>query len=251
MIRAKRIIITVLICTSTILGGCAIPGVTEPLDNEKIVTNSKNENNENNESGEAVDPFDYEKIYIPEGKTIYNIGDKVSPLMYINDANGDKNALEFTINSANVYEHASDSGIDKSKFSDGEVYRMLSPCQPSLVLVDRAYDARCLVCDITLKYDDIYVDAYNGGSNITYFALVYVYDDNSYILTGMPIYLSNSNGWHYTNFDISTEPINLQVGWIIDKEIFEMDDFDISRLYICTLHNSSNKYKEFVNLGLK
>lgn len=229
MIRAKRIIITVLICTSTILGGCAIPGVTEPLDNEKIVTNSKNENNE---SGETVDPFDYEKIYIPEGKTIYNIGDKVSPLMYINDANGDKNALEFTINSANVYEYASDSGIDKSKFSDGEVYRMLSPCQPSLVLVDRAYDARCLVCDITLKYDDIYVDAYNGGSNITYFALVYVYDDNSYILTGMPIYLSNSNGWHYTNFDISTEPINLQVG---------RNGTDIIYNYICNYTDMGEK----------
>lgn len=229
MIRAKRIIITVLICTSTILGGCAIPGVTEPLDNEKIVTNSKNENNE---SGETVDPFDYEKIYIPEGKTIYNIGDKVSPLMYINDANEDKNALEFTINSANVYEHASDSGIDKSKFSDGEVYRMLSPCQPSLVLVDRAYDAKCLVCDITLKYDDIYVDAYNGGSNITYFALVYVYDDNSYILTGMPIYLSNSNGWHYTNFDISTEPINLQVG---------RNGTDIIYNYICNYTDMGEK----------
>jgi hypothetical protein len=67
----------------------------------------------------------------------------------------------------------------------------------------------------------------------------------------VPFYLSN-HGYNYTNFDIGSDTINLQVGWIIDKEIFELDEFDVSKLYLIMPHRTSDeRLMEFVYLGLK
>jgi hypothetical protein len=42
------------------------------------------------------------------------------------------------------------------------------------------------------------------------------------------------------------------VGWIIDKEIFELDEFDVSKLYLIMPHRTSDeRLMEFVYLGLK
>jgi uncharacterized protein YktA (UPF0223 family) len=238
------------------LSGCAIPGVTEPLDEGNGIKDILSTNKSTTAEEETIDPFDFDKVYIPEDKTIYNIGDTLYPKKYLSDFSTEEvgSYMQLTINSATVYEHAYDAGIDESEFcDDSDIYKQLSPFQPKLIEKDIAMSGRFLLCDISIKYEDFFLEENaDGTDNITFLNLIYVYDDGSYVTTGnVPFYLSN-HGYNYTNFDIGSDTINLQVGWIIDKEIFELDEFDVSKLYLIMPHRTSDeRLMEFVYLGLK
>lgn len=246
------LLITILVMGMT-LTACGIPGVTEPFDNANN-GNGINAGQENKDTGNNVEPESIassdEKKYIPEDMPMYNIGDKVE---YVerNTKNEDFRLLmTFTVNSATVYEHALDSGISENEFIDTEIYERLSPLEPNSKPVAEYINSRLLLCDISIDYEDLYLEENEPEDNITFLELIYVYDDKSYVRVGYPCYLSNSLGegkeWYY-NVSVG-ETVNFQVGWVVDAEVFKLDEFDLSRLYLARTGDAD--FMRVIYLGL-
>lgn len=215
-----------ILSSLTIFSGCAIPGVTVPLKQNSSET-------ETVENG-TLDKNDYEPTYLPESKTPYNIGDKVTRYMSPDNNSNYIPCMNFTIKSAKLYNNVSDSGIDTSKLADDyEIYKYLSPNCPELIDKNTYINCKFLLLDIDAEYTDNRIKEDDTG----YLSLIYLNDDNSFVSTSSSVaYLSNSNDFdvHYTGYDVNDKNINFQVGYIVDNKLFEADDFDLSRLYICT-----------------
>lgn len=250
----KLILLIAMSVSGLILTACAIPGVTEPFDNKSALRDSFGEhakkNSGNNAESESVEPSDKKK-YIPDDMQIHNVGDKVE-FVTRNSRNEDFKLLKTcTINSATVYEQALDSGISESDFSQAEIYEKLSPLEPHLKLPEEFLNSRFLLCDLSIGYEDLYLEENpEHTDNITFLELIYVYDDKSYVQVGFPCYLSNGlEGSEQWNYNVSSgETVNLQVGWIVDAELFKLDEFDLSRLYLGRMGDED--FMRVIYLGL-
>lgn len=269
----KKLIKTTKICIistfSLMLTACScnIPGVTVPMDYKETETikQTSNENDlkdkENNvetkkvtEITDNIDETRYEIRSIPKDKTIYNIGDVVSPIS--------KNSLldtgvyvHFKVKSAKIYEKVKDANIDESKISDKwELFDSVCGYDILAEKNEETMNSRFLLCDMDFEYVQSYID-WLDFDTVTRYALIYVQDDGRYVMTGFPIYFSEKgeyqSAYRKNAFSVKDGKVNMQIGWVVDKDIFNVEEFDVSKLYICTAHDGMEKNQEFVYLGLK
>ncbi len=257
---------------SVILTACNIPGVTVPFDgseeqrkndgsNGTQIENSKNNIEVESDAGikakeitDNIDEAHYTLKKIPQDKIIYHVGDVVSPVGVV-DANGNTGAyVHFKIKSAKVYEHVSEAQVDISKISEAwELFDGESGYKTMAYKNEKSMEAKFLLCDIDMEYEKSYLK-WLDFDNITKLSLIYVQEDGGYVMTGYPIYLSNRDNskpeYQQNDYDIHEGIVNLQVGWVIDKELFGVELFDLSKLYICTAADGNKKFQEFIDLEL-
>ena len=256
--RIKKYInaICIMICMMSVMTACSIPGVTVPFGE----SGNSHESN-NSKKKDAVDIIDmadgteYELGSVPKGKKIYGIGDMVTPVRPVGN-NDEAQYISFKVKSATVYDHISDAGLDDSHFYD-EWDLFDGECIDGLDVIknDETMKARFLLCDMDIDYDSEYVK-YMTTDNVTAYSLIYVNDDGKYVITGFPIYFStldkSKDAFNQNDFDVHEGTVNIQIGWVIDKDIYGVKEFDVSRLYLCTAYdNKDDVCKELVNLGLK
>ena len=251
----------ILVCMLTLMcSGCDIPGVTEPFNGGVVQRVPQNESEsgkeeivKRNEITDTVDLNLYTLRYIPEGKEIFQIGEDVEPLGVIADKAC--NYVRMKVTGAKVYEHLSDAPIDNLKISDEwELFDGVCAYEVKAYKDDVSMKAKFLLCDMELEYTQKYLD-WIDFDNITKYSLIYVQDDGSYVMTGFPMYLSSRDTsrpvYKQNEFDVESGINQLQVGWIIDAELFDVETFDVSKLYICTAHDGDEKFQEFIYLGLE
>ena len=260
----KNLKLACILCSMvSVLTACAIPGVTEPFGasgNSYSNGDSDNKDVSNNNKKKAVeitdniDETEFEQRYVPEGKTIYKVGDMVTPVRPLGDLDYAE-YMHFKVNNATVYEHVSDAGLDESLIYDNwELFDGECAYGTRAVKNEDTMKARFLLCDMDIIYDKEYMD-YITTDNVTEYSLIYVQDDGRYIMTGFPIYYSEVDmtkpEYMQNSFEVHEGTLNMQIGWVIDRDIFEVEKFDLSKLYICTAHDGDEDFQEFVDLGLK
>lgn len=250
--RKKKLALVVM-ALFMILTSCGVPGVTEPMDSDGIFGGNTVEN-QGNSAGKAdndAPPDTYEYI-VPKDSPVYNIGDEVDFIHKENKFSEPEVELTYTINSAKVYDTARASGIDESKFIQFQVYEEFIPNVCHLKPAEDCLDARFLLCDISIRHSDFYVERWGEDDNITFLTPIYVYDDGSYSPVSEPCYLSNGKGSpHSFDYDFTAgETTNMQVGWVIDAEVIKVDEIDVSRLYLATAVRGNEDFWTYVSLGL-
>ena len=195
----KNLKLACILCSMvSVLTACAIPGVTEPFGasgNSYSNGDSDNKDVSNNNKKKAVeitdniDETEFEQRYVPEGKTIYKVGDMVTPVRPLGDLDYAE-YMHFKVNNATVYEHVSDAGLDESLIYDNwELFDGECAYGTRAVKNKDTMKARFLLCDMDIIYDKEYMD-YITTDNVTENSLIYVQDDGRYIMTGFPIYYS-------------------------------------------------------------
>ncbi len=263
----KNVICTagIFIIMTTTLTACNIPGVTVPYDEYKANKSTENVQKQENNSErsndyinrvikrktmfDSIDKEKYELDYIPDDMTINDMGEWLE-YTYTDIPTDEDAVFKFKINKAVVYEHLSESEINGSKVFD--MWELFDG-EAGFGEYDKSDDARILLCDIDLYYSKEYVD-WSNTDNITKFSLVYMRDDGAYIETGYPIYFSaydSSKVDHNAmDFNIHEGSMNLQAAWTVDKEMFGVDEFDLSKLYICINAGGDADSQRWVRLGL-
>ena len=264
----KQLRLACILCGMvSLLTACSIPGVTEPFgasgnsysnensDNKDVSKNSDNEKKKAVEITDNIDETEFIQKYVPKGKTLYKIGDVVTPVRPLGDENYTQ-YMHFKVKSATVYDHVSDAGLDESLIYDNwELFDGECGYVPRAVKNEESMKARFLLCDMEFDYDREYLDCMNTD-NVTEYSLIYVQDDGRYVVTGYPIYHSardlSKAEYNQNDFEVHEETVNIQIGWVIDKDIFEVDKFDLGKLYICTAAlNEDEECREYVDLGLE
>ena len=263
----KNLKLACILCSMvSVLTACAIPGVTEPFgasgnsysngdsDNKDVSKNSDNEKKKAVEITDNIDETEFIQKYVPKGKTLYKIGDVVTPVRPLGDENYTQ-YMHFKVKSATVYDHVSDAGLDESLIYDQwDLFDGECAYGTRAVKNEDTMKARFLLCDMDIIYDKEYMD-YITTDNVTEYSLIYVQDDGRYIMTGFPIYYSEVDmtkpEYMQNSFEVHEGTLNMQIGWVIDRDIFEVEKFDLSKLYICTAHDGDEDFQEFVDLGLK
>lgn len=248
----KKILVTLMMTALVMLSSCSIPGVTEPMDSKESGKISGNKQNADKEEDKIKSDYNEDKYHIPKDSPTYSIGDEVKYTYKDNKFSEPELELTYMVNSAKVYDSAKDSGIDESNFFQFEVYEEFIPNVARLKPVEDCLDARLLVCDISIKYEDLYIEKFGNEDNITFLSLIYVFDDGSYSNVSMPCYVSNGKEAPYNyDFDIpESQAVNTQVGWVIDPEVLKVDELDISRLRIVTSSGGHEDFWTCVALGL-
>lgn len=248
----KKILVTLMMTALVMLSSCSIPGVTEPMDSKEGGKISGNKQNTNEDKDNIKNDDTDDKYHIPKDSPTYSIGDEVKYIHKENKFSEPELELTYTVNSAKVYDRARDSGIDESKFFQFEVYEEFIPNECHLKPAADCLDARLLVCDISIKYEDLYIEKFGNEDGITFLSLIYVFDDGSYSNVSMPCYVSNGKeAPHHFDFDIpESQAVNMQVGWVIDPKVLNVDELDISRLRIVTSSGGHEDFWTCVALGL-
>ena len=260
-IKKQLILACILLVMVSVLTACSIPGVTEPFgagnSNEKSVNSDVGDNDKKKavEITDNIDETKYIQRYFTKEKQIYKVGDVVTPVRPLGD-NDNTRYMRFKVKSATVYDHVSDAGLDESLIYDNwELFDGECGYVPRAVKNEESMKARFLLCDMEFDYDREYLDCMNTD-NVTEYSLIYVQDDGRYVVTGYPIYHSardlSKAEYNQNDFEVHEGTVNIQIGWVIDKDIFEVDKFDLGKLYICTASlNEDEECREYVDLGIE
>lgn len=217
-------------CCITLLTGCA-------MENPEDVKR-KAEDNTSEKEALVVDT---------ESDSYYELGDQIELI----EPGGDKPdyvGLEYTVNSAQIYSNPSEAGIEKDSLCESaECYKGLQPEAPECIERDDAMNSKILLCDMTIK------NINKQENNIDDFSLTYENDNKELVMVGFPVYFSNPKNMqseYYNYVLLEGQSMTVQVGWIVDEDVLEVDQLDEKRLFLVQKFGSDAEHMKVIALGL-
>lgn len=250
----KKKITSIILIFILILSGCSIKGVTEPFDdgnpkNEGVV-NEKNtlpKNNDDNndiiENSTQNESDDLGNKNNSEEKVKYQVGEQMPML----DQRGAKISdlekyMTITITDKKIYNNILEAGINESNLNPlCEIYPEFDVIPLSLT-PDKYKDAKILMLDIHIQVEDWYLEEKLTEGSITKWKLSYVKEDDSYSFLGFPCYFSNSIKNSYYSMDLSEKEFDVKAAYIIDEELLNVDELDLSKL-IYNVYGTGSSFK--------
>lgn len=182
-----------------------------------------------------------------ESDIYYELGENIEIMEPGNDQT-DHVAFEYTVNSATIYNSPSEIGIEKESLAKTvSYYKGLQPEMPESIEPETTINSKFLLCDITIK------NINSQMNNITVFSLTYENENKELVMVGFPVYFSNPMNMESKYYDyelLEGQSMTVQVGWMVDKDVLEVDEIDEKRLFLVQQFGSDAKYMKTIALGL-
>lgn len=185
-------------------------------------------------------------ILIDEKNNLFHLGDEVEEHLMKHETNAEYVANRYRVNSAKLYDSASDVDDVKGKLLDVDCYLKLDPEKPKFFHGEELASRRFLYCDLTIYNEN------DDDCNISGLSLVYE-QDGVCQMVGSPAYFSASKDSEQDVYAYTLLPgqsLDVQIGWCVDPDLLQIRDFDSSHLYL-QIPSIEEIGNQFIDLGLE
>lgn len=178
---------------------------------------------------------------------IYNIGDEIQVKNVDYGTNREYVAKSYIVNSVKIYDTAAEIDGVQDKLIETDYYMGADPEKPAILKKDEVACGKLLLCDISVK--NIEDEICTVGD----ISLVYEINGACQLL-GYPIYFSNAKDNEHGIYDytlVQGQSLDAQIGFCVDPALLQIDNMDLSKLYLSVNFNGDEENRQFIDLRLE
>ena len=176
-----------------------------------------------------------------------SIGDEIQVKNVDYGTNREYVAKSYIVNSVKIYDTAAEIDGVQDKLIETDYYMGADPEKPAILKKDEVACGKFLFCDISVK--NIEDEICTVGD------ISLVYEINGVCqLLGYPVYFSNAKDNEHGIYDytlVHGQTLNASIGFCVDPALLQIDNMDLSKLYLSVNFNGDEEYRQFIDLGLE